>query len=348
MRIFFIINSLKNSSGSERVACILANKLVEKLNYDVTILNRDANFDEVAYPLDSRVKVQKIAESQLSFYKSLVSTLKRESPDFVIVHNMGKLSLLCAFIPNIKKLVVLEHVSFISRPRIVQLFSKLLYKKVDQVVTLTTSDKVHFDKFHSNVTVIPNFSPYAVMNVEDLVQKKNQKKIVAIGRLTDQKNYIHLLKAWEKIFHQMPDWYLYIYGDGEHEALLNKYIQSNLIKNVFLKGATSDIKNVYESSQFFVMSSKYEGLPMVLIEAQSFGLPIISYNCPYGPADIVKNHVNGFLVEDQNIQELSDAILALAMSSEMLDVFSKNSLLNARNFQSDRVIKLWAENVFRK
>lgn len=348
MKILFIINSLKNRSGSERVACILANEIIEKMNYNVTIINRDTTHSEVAYPIDHRVSVEKIIGSQLNFYKGLVNFVNQYRPDVVVVHNMGKLSLLCAFIPNIKKLVVLEHVSFISRPRIVQLFSKLLYKKVDQVVTLTTSDKVQFDKFHSNVTVIPNFSPYAVMNVEDLVQKKNQKKIVAIGRLTDQKNYIHLLKAWEKIFHQMPDWYLYIYGDGEHEALLNKYIQSNLIQNVFLKGATSDIKNVYESSQFFVMSSKYEGLPMVLIEAQSFGLPIISYNCPYGPADIVKNHVNGFLVEDQNIQELSDAILTLAMSSEMLDVFSKNSLLNARNFQSDRVIKLWAENVFRK
>src|SRR5690554_8235818 len=123
------------------------------MNYNVTIINRDTTHSEVAYPIDHRVSVEKIIGSQLNFYKGLVNFVNQYRPDVVVVHNMGKLSLLCAFIPNIKKLVVLEHVSFISRPRIVQLFSKLLYKKVDQVVTLTTSDKVQFDKFHSNVTV---------------------------------------------------------------------------------------------------------------------------------------------------------------------------------------------------
>lgn len=343
MRIFFIINSLKNSSGSERVACILANKLVEKLNYDVTILNRDANFDEVAYPLDSRVKVQKIAGSQLSFYKSLVSTLKREIPDFVIVHNMGKLSLLCSLIPKIKKLVILEHVSFISRPKYIQFLSKMLYKKIHQVVTLTHRDKLSFDEFHSNVTVIPNFSPFPLKIKKDF----EHKQIVSIGRLTDQKNYLHLLKAWEKIFHQLPEWKLCIYGEGEHKNLLIDYINAKQLLNVYLKGATSDVQHVYESSVFFVMSSKYEGLPMVLIEAQSFGLPIISYDCPNGPSDIIYDEMNGYLVDNQNIDELANRILELAKSPKKLEEFSKQSLINAQNYQPEKILYLWANQVFK-
>ena len=343
MRIFFIINSLKKCSGSERVACILANKLVEQLNFDVTILNRDADFDAVAYPLDNRVKVQKVAGSQFSFYKSLVNTVKRESPDLVIVHNMGKLSILCALIPNIKKLVILEHVSFISRPKCVQFLSKIFYKRIDQVVTLTHRDKISFDTFHPDVTVIPNFSPFPV------TIKKNcdQKQIVSIGRLTDQKNYVHLLKAWEKISYQLPEWKLCIYGEGEHKTLLTDYINDNKLTNVFLKGATPNVQHVYESSDFFVMSSKYEGLPMVLIEAQSFGLPIVSYDCPNGPSDIIKDKVNGYLVENQNINQLADRILALASSPLDLVEFSQNSLSNAENYQPEKILHLWTKQVFK-
>lgn len=343
MKLFFIISSLKNCSGSERVACILANKLAEQLNFNVTILNRDADFDEVAFPLDSRIRVNKILGSQLSFYNSLVKTVKSESPDVVVVHNMGKLSILCSLIPNIKKLVILEHVSFISRPKYVQFLSKIFYKKIDQIVTLTHRDKVSFDTFHPDVTVIPNFSPFPVAIKKDF----DQKQIVSIGRLTDQKNYLHLLKAWEKISHQLPEWKLCIYGEGEHKTLLVDYIKANKLENVSLNGATSNVQHVYESSDFFVMSSKYEGLPMVLIEAQSFGLPIVSYDCPNGPSDIIKDKVNGYLVENQNVDQLADRILALASSPLDLKEFSQNSLLNAENYQPEKILHLWAKQVFK-
>lgn len=342
-KIFFIISSLKHSSGSERVACILANKLVKQLNFDVTIINRDANLNEVAFPLDSRIKVNKILGSQLSFYHTLAKTVKSENPDFVVVHNMGKLSLLCSLIPRIKKLVTLEHVSFTSRPKFVQILSKILYRKIDQVVTLTLRDNLSFEKFHSNVTVIPNFSPFPVTIKNNFVHKQ----IVSIGRLTDQKNYLHLLKAWEKISDLLPDWKLCIYGEGEHKVLLADYIKVNKLPNVFLKGVTSNVQDVYDSSDFFVMSSKYEGLPMVLIEAQSFGLPIVSYDCPNGPSDIIKDKVNGYLVEDQNIDQLADRILLLASSPLDLVKFSQNSLKNAENYQPEKILHLWSEQIFK-
>lgn len=342
-KILFIINSLKNRSGSERVACILANEIVEKLKYDVKIINRDAGKSEIAYPLNSRVSVEKLSGSQFSFFSKLAAHIAKEKPDIVIVHNMGKLSLLCALIPNINKLVILEHVSFVSRPKLVQLLSNLLYKKVDQVVTLTKSDKQYFDKFHQQVTVIPNFSPFAVNTECDL----SQNTIVAIGRLTDQKNYLHALKAWQKIYEMIPDWHFNIYGEGEQYVLLQDYIATHGIKNIHLQGATADIQSVYAASSFFVMSSKYEGLPMVLIEAQSFGLPIISYDCPNGPSDIITDESNGFLVENQNIDALAEKILQLAKSPLLLSKFSQNSLVNACNYQPEKIRNIWVEKVFK-
>ena len=113
-----------------------------------------------------------------------------------------------------------------------------------------------------------------------------------------------------------------------------------------LKGETSSINDVYSNAAFFVMSSKYEGLPMVLIEAQSFGLPIVSYNCPFGPSDIISDDKNGYLVEDQNPNKLGDAILKLATSPDLLNNFSKQALINAEKYQPTKIINTWINEVF--
>jgi glycosyltransferase involved in cell wall biosynthesis len=341
MKILFIINSLRNKSGSERVAVELANKMSAIENYNITLLNRESTKSNTAYPIADNVDVANLSGNLFQFYKKLKEHISTSNYDVVVVHNMGKLSLLCAFVPNIKKLVVLEHVSFVSRPKKIQFLSKLLYRKIDQVVTLTQNDKEQFDRFHTNVLVIPNFSPFPISSTH----QQNNKQIVTIGRLTDQKNYIHLLQAWEKISQAIPDWHLNIYGEGEHHQMLDNYIAQEALQNVTLMGTTSDVKQVYEQSSFFVMSSKYEGLPMVLIEAQSFGLPIVSYNCPYGPSDVIQENQNGLLVEDQNIDKLAEAILKLASSPDLLKRFSQESLLNAEKYQPEQILKIWIEKV---
>ncbi len=341
MKILFLINSLKSKSGSERVAVELANKMSAIEDYDITLLNRESNKNSTAYSVADNVNVVALSGSLFQFYKKLKKHIATSNYDVVVVHNLGKLSLLCAFVPNIKKLVILEHVSFISRPQKIQILSKLLYRKIDQVVTLTRNDKEQFDRFHSNVLVIPNFSPFPISSTH----QQNNKQIVTIGRLTDQKNYMHLLQAWEKIHQSIPDWQLKIYGEGEHYQKLNDYITRKSLQNVTLMGATSNVKQVYKQSSFFVMSSKYEGLPMVLIEAQSFGLPIVSYNCPYGPSDVIQENKNGLLVEDQNIDKLAEAILKLTSSPDLLDHFSQESLLNAKKYQPEQILKIWIEKV---
>ncbi|ELX04802.1 glycosyltransferase family 4 protein [Acinetobacter baumannii] len=341
MNLLFIINSLKDKSGSERVAVELANKMSAIEDYDITLLNRESNKNSTAYPVADNVNVIALDGNLFQFYQKLKKHIAASNYDVVVVHNMGKLSLLCAFVPNIKKLVILEHVSFVSRPQKIQILSKLLYRKIDQVVTLTQNDKEQFDKFHSNVIVIPNFSPFSIASQP----QNNSKQIVTIGRLTDQKNYIHLLQAWNKICQTIPDWQLNIYGEGEHQEILQDYIKQQSLKNVSLKGSTSNVKEVYEQSSFFVMSSKYEGLPMVLIEAQSFGLPVVSYNCPYGPSDVIRDSKNGFLVEDQNVDELAAAILKLALSPHLLEQFSQSSLLNAKKYQPEQILRMWIEKV---
>lgn len=343
MKVLFLINSLKSKSGSERVAIELANKMVSLECYNVTIINRESIHSNCAYIVNDHVNVIALSGSFLNFYKKLKQHLKDNNYEKIIIHNMGKLTLLCTLLPlnDRKKIVSLEHVSFVSRPKLVQILSEFCYKKIQQVVTLTANDGKQFKRIHKNVEVIPNFSPFEISTASKILTKN----IVTLGRLTDQKNYIHLLKAWELIATELPEWTLNIYGEGEQKELLKAYIEEHSLLNVYLRGVTSDVKEVYLNSDFFVMSSKYEGLPMVLIEAQSFGLPIVSYDCPFGPSDVIEDRYNGILVEDQNINMLASSILELAQSGDLLIKYSENSKINAEKYQADQILQLWHDRV---
>ena len=197
-------------------------------------------------------------------------------------------------------------------------------KKLDQLVVLTKEDEEKLKLTHQNVTQIYNFSPLAPTVKAPL----NQKKIVAVGKLDPQKGFDLLIEAC-RFIKNWDGWILEIYGQGpDEEQLRSKISFYELEKHIFLKGVTRKVEEVYHSASFYVLSSRFEGFPMVLLEAISFGLPIVSYNCPYGPSDVISSNENGLLVEDQNVQKLADAILKLASSPDLLQKFSQNSLLN--------------------
>lgn len=342
MKIFFIINSLIQRSGIERVACILANLCVSKLGSEASIFSRDTDKFNVAYHLDDSVNVIKLSGSYFDFYNQLNLQIKNEKPDYILVHNMGRLSLLCSMLKLNQgcKLISLEHVAFDVRPLWVKLFSKILYKKISQVITLTKKDMIPYLKFHHHISQINNISPFDVNFINDSYSVQ-RKKIVSVGRLTYQKNFKSLLHAWNIIFKDYPDWSLEIYGIGEEESKLIDFINNHNLERVSLKGQTSDVKSVYESAGVYVMSSRFEGLPMVLIEAQSFGLPIVSYDCPHGPAEIIDHNNNGYLVENQNFVKLAESLKILISSDSLRLEFSKNARKHALVYSSAEVLLEW-------
>lgn len=343
--ILFIVNSLSYKSGLERVACLMANIFSEKLNYSVCIINRDTKKEGSAYFLNDNVNVLAIGGGYLAFLKGLNNYIKNNKPNTIIIHNMGRLSLLCSIL-DVKdsRLVSLEHVAFSIRPRWVRFLSKKLYKNIDQIVTLTNSDALSYKAFHNNVVKINNISPFDVEDV-DSVYNFDSKNIIAIGRLTYQKNFEDLLKAWELVLNQQKDWTLSIYGKGEDKNKLENLINEKKLTNVFLRGEITNVEEIYCSASFYVMSSRFEGLPMVLIEAQSLGLPIVSYDCPHGPSEIIENNVTGYLVENNNVQELAQAILNLMESSTLREQFSKRAKKHALVYSQRTVIKEWKKVV---
>src|SRR5690606_11979601 len=178
--------------------------------------------------------------------------------------------------------------------------------KVDKILVLSEDDKHNYNSFHKNVFLIKNPSPFEVK--KDLKYNIESRTIISLGRLTHQKGYDLLLKAWAKIEDLYPEWNIEIYGDGNDlEKLLD--IKDKLkLERIEFKGLTDNTPQVYEKASFFVMSSRFEGFGMVLIESHSFGLPTVSFNCPFGPSDIIEHEYNGLLIENGNIDKLAQGI----------------------------------------
>ncbi|OOF45504.1 hypothetical protein BKK52_12580 [Rodentibacter trehalosifermentans] len=344
MNILFIVNNLSNAGGTERVVCNLANLFREKLNYTVTIVNRETTKDRVYFSLDENIEVQALGKNYFYFYRNLNQYIKDQKPNIILVHNMGKLSVFSSFlkIPKETKLFSLEHVAFQSRSSWLRTLSKIIYKKYYVIIALTQKDKADYDSFHQNVICIPNISAYDVTilnNTYDI----SSKTVIAIGRLTYQKNFLALLEAWKGIQERCNDWYLEIYGEGKERILLEEYIAKNHLTTVTLKGNQPDLSDVYKKASFLVMSSRYEGLGLVLIEAQSFGLPLVSFDCPYGPGEVIKNEYNGYLVENQNIAMLENKIIDLIACREKRQIFAENANLSAKKYTKDNILKHWSD-----
>lgn len=338
MKITFIINSLKDKSGTERVACLLANLFVERLGHQVSIINRDTSYENVSYPINKQVEVIPLSGNLLGFYKKTQKKITSQQPDCIIIHNMGKLSLLCSLLSKKNsRIISVEHVAFPSRLWYVKLLSKVLYKKYDKVVTLSYKDSTFYKK--EKTCVIHNISPFEKM--EGREYDTDSKTIVSIGRLTYQKNFEALIKAWSRIEGDLPQWKMEIYGKGEDYHMLKENIQQLNIKRLFLKGESKNVSQVYQNASFYVLSSRFEGLPMVLIEAQSYALPIVSFDCPYGPSEVVKHSENGLLVENQNINQLAEAIKLLAKSPERRQLYSQKAKEHSIKFSSENILKQW-------
>ena len=338
MKILFVINSLKCKSGMERVAVLLANLFQEKLNYEIVIVNRDTSDSDVAFPLLDKVKVIKADGNIISFYNKIRNIINIEEPDRIIIHNMGKLSMLCSILPkkNIE-LLSIEHVSFVSRNLYLKVLSKLFYALIDKVVVLTKNDLKNYSG--KKVFKISNISPYPISS---RVYSINSKKIIAVGRLDYQKNFGDLILAWNKIPKDViSEWTLEIWGDGDEYDNLLYLINKLDIKNIHLKGTSNNMEDIYLSSSFLVMSSIFEGLPMVLIEAQSFGLPIISFDCPYGPSEVVTHDKDGFLISLGEVDGLALAIKELILDRDKRISFSINARKSAIRYSQEHILSKW-------
>lgn len=189
-----------------------------------------------------------------------------------------------------------------------------LAAKYDCFVILTETEKTEWQGI-PRIEVIPNANPLTSNKQTDVV---SSRKIMAAGRMEYVKNFIELIDIWSKVAPSHPDWHLSIYGDG----WLFPFIQQRITKygleaQTILEGSSNDMASVYAQSSICVVTSHFEGLSMILVEAQTMGLPVISYACPSGPKDIIQDGVNGFLVAPYNQEAFAERLDKLINDADL-------------------------------
>jgi glycosyltransferase involved in cell wall biosynthesis len=371
--LYLLPGGLFNSGGMERVTTIKANYLAEKLNYDISIVTTEQMGRPIFYSLSGKVRLyhldigihEKFGKESYwekcfsrffktqEYKKKLERLLNEIRPDVTVstlgldigflnklndgsikvgeLHFPGNFRALMAnklsrnFIPNL-----------VAKVRTYEMKQKCL--KLKRLIVLTEEEK-SFWKNQTHVEVIPNPLSFSSEETAGL----NNKKALAVGRLAYEKGFDMLIEAWKMVVEKHPDWELFIFGSGnQKETLLRKIEENRLTDRVKLHEPVTDIQNVYPAYSMFVFPSRYlEALPMVLLEAMSFGLPIVAFDAPCGPKDLIDNGKNGFLIETGDVKRLSDKIIDLIESDELRKTMGKAAKTFSSNFHIEKIMDRW-------
>ncbi|BED92477.1 MAG: glycosyltransferase [Candidatus Paraimprobicoccus trichonymphae] len=245
------------------------------------------------------------------------------------------------------KIVFCDHGSLINQieDKKTKLFRKIACKMSDKIIVLTKrnlKDYIKIFKVKSEkIDFIYNFIDE---NTYKCVYNYNLESrfIISAGRFSVEKGFNMLVEVANKVFKIHKNWQWHIFGDGpEFESIQNKILKYKLEKNLILKFKVDDLNKIYKNYSLFVLTSYREGLPMVLLEAKANKLPIVSFNCLTGPAEIVKNDINGFLINCYDKNEMADKINTLVENKILRKKFSENSYVDIEKFDKNIIIKKW-------
>lgn len=345
-RIAILLGNISRGAGTERAVINLANLLVTNGNHDVTILSIfSLDTMEPYFNLNEKVKIVHLGLKNDSIlnriisYKRLISRvnklIKREAYNFLLGTTHAFNCLMVCMSRKVKK-IACEHMVYTAAPVYSRIVRRLAYPKLDAVVLLTENDRKNY-AFCKKTFVIPNSVP----QMEESAACEN-KILLGVGRYTKQKGFDMLIKAFSLVHEQIPEWKLRIVGRGEDEELLDSLIEVNLLQNkVELVPPTKYIRDEYLRAEIFVLSSRWEGFGLVLAEAKAAGLPSISFKCPEGPADILSDGKDGFLVEPENIEELGKYIVQLARDEKLRKQFGQAAKEGVKRLSPEAVFQSW-------
>ena len=194
----------------------------------------------------------------------------------------------------------------------------------------------------SNIIVIPNPRPFEPSDFADL----SQRRVLAVGRLDYQKGFDRLIDIWARV-QRRQGWTLDIVGDGPLRDQLSEMIKKlGLTESIRLIGAVSDIRPYYLRSSIVAMTSRYEGLPMVLLEAQAFGLPMVAFACHCGPRDVITDGTDGFLIPESDETLFAERLVQLMASENLRFSMGSQARKASERFSEERIMQQW-EGVLR-
>lgn len=359
--VALMVSQLMTYGGTERVTTLLSHELSPF--YKCSIITLHQNGCSV-YPIDKRVhwlncnnKNIKLRYCLLSIVKKIINYLKKEKIKVLIVigrNNSWVPLVVKLFYPSIK-LIFCEHNSLVMNDfqtswhkRLESVIYQRLINRLSTKIVLLTKKEM---SLYSNRNPSVKNKLLYIYNIMDdkLLKNPNKynyesKKILSVGRIDFQKGYENLIVIGTKIFMKHPDWQWDIYGKGNFAYLkkLKELVKKHsLEKNINFKGISNHLYDEYPNYAIYAMTSRWEGLPMVLLEAQANNLPIVSFDLYSGPSDIVTDAVNGYLIKPGDIEDFSMKLCDLIEDPTLRENMSKHAKDNIDKFNKDQVIGQW-------
>ena len=370
LKIVYLTPALYMAGGVERVLTLKANYFAEHFEYDISIILTEGKDKPLFYPLSEKVRIinLNIGFEELwtcSFLKKIVVYLKKQRqyrkmveqelmrlrPDITISLLRREINFLTSIKDGSKKIGELhvnranyrnyntEKVGLIKR-----LFARwwsysLLQKlrKLDRLVVLTEKDREAWTEL-DNVVALPDPLPFVPSSVSPL----SKKRVVAIARYSHEKGIDLLLKAWAIAEKKVEDWQLEIFGDGDKTSF-EQLIDTLGIDRTrcWLNGRTDDVEQEYLNCSLFVLSSRFEGFGMVIVEAMACGLPVVAFDCPWGPRSIISDGEDGLLVENGNVEALADALSRLMGDEVLRQSMAEKAIVNVKRFEIETIANQW-------
>lgn len=372
MKVVYVVGGLLAPNGMSSILSAKINYLAEHTDYELYMIltekagqkwyyqinpkvkwvNFDINFDE----LDTMPIYKKFFFywfKQRKYKKLFTDYLMKVRPDITISTVRREINFINDIPDGSKKVGEIHfnksnyrniHISFLP-----EFANRYLSKKwmerlqrqiecLDRFVVLTYKDSTNWIGL-DNLKVIPNF----ITHFPSHVSTYTNRQVIAVGRYDRVKGFDMLIDAWKTVYKLYPNWCLNIYGAGNRELYQQKADGLGLRDVVHCNGPVLDIESKYAESSLFVLSSRNEGFGLVIVEAMASGLPVVAFDCPCGPSDIITNNYDGILVENGNVQALAEGICKLIENQSLRKQYGANALVSCNRYSQATVMKQWVE-----
>lgn len=352
--IMFFSGDITRSGGTENVSIMIANALVAdaETGQDFSFISLFEENPKPFFSVDDRIKRYTLYPTVTHGIQHYLDTVKRlrklveQHHIDIIIDIDGILDMYSLPLKRRTgvKVISWEHFNYHQNPSVPyrKLTRRWAARKADAIVTLTEADKrLYEDNVHPKCPVIAIPNPMQTPQPEPRYDADSHI-IISSGRLTYQKGFDMLVDVAAKVLPQHPDWQWLILGEGEDRPMLEQKISAaGLGSQLILKGRVPDMADYYRKAAMFVLTSRFEGLPMVLLEAKAYKLPIVSFDCETGPAEIVTDGVNGDLVSTGDIDAAAAKINRLIEDSARRRSYAHHALDDERRFDITAIIVRW-------
>ncbi len=364
MRILYINDAWAIWGGVERALIDKMNYLANEDGYEIYSITYNQGNSPVPFSLNPKVfhcdlnimlyhhyryrglkKYYYRYKLEKLLIKRFQSEIREIMPDVIVCPRIDLLSYILKAKGNIP-LIFESHSSYkriaMEKEGLIWFFKQLYYnrlvKKTQMVVALTEGDALEWRKVTNHISVIPNV---VHLNETGRYSDCRSKSVIFVGRYSYQKDIRTLLKIWEQVHQRHPDWSLHIFGGyGDEQETLPSLIQ-RMGMNIVAHEPTSTIFEEYLRSSMLLMTSRYEPFGLVLPEAMSCGLPVVAFDCPYGPADIITHEIDGFLVPERDVNCYVEYVCQLIESPDLRQKMGTAGIKTSQRYQADIIMPQW-------